>query len=230
MAIIKLSKLRFIPLITQIQKEYKLTYEQAAVYGYLFNHCMNINSDGYCGYSDEKMATEMGLGIRTFQRDMERLKKENLIIIRNPGQRSKKTGKSRMIYINSDVYLEEQQLSIVDLEVEALKKENERLRKQLDQLAKEKSENNVQYGNYYTMYLYREFYRRNQITENQKNELYAVLSSVYDGLAVDYGHADVMKHINYVLEQSKETDIENVIGYLVRSIQDYTYKKKNGYL
>lgn len=230
MAIIKLSKLRFIPFITQIYKEYELTPQQTMIYGYIFNHCMNLNDDGYCGFSDERMAKELNLSYERFRKELAILKNKKLVVIRNPGKRSKKTNESRMIYINSDVYLEEAQMSLEEIELENLKKENERLRKQLEQLAKEKSESNVQYGNYYTMYLYREFYRRNQITENQKNELYAVLSSVYDGLAVDYGHADVMKHINYVLEQSKETDIENVIGYLVRSVQDYTYKKKNGYL
>lgn len=227
---INLKKLRFIPLIYNIKNEYNLSAQQAMVYGYIFNQCMSINDDGYCGYSDEKMAKELNLGYRTFKRELEVLKNKKLILITNPGRRTKQAGQSRMIYINSDVYLEEQQLSLVDLEVEALKKENERLKKQLEEAAAEKARANVIHGNYYTMYLYREFFKRNQISEEQKDEFYAVLSPVYEGLATDYGHSEVMRHISYVLEQSKGTQITNLIGYLTTSIKDFTYKKTNGFL
>ena len=107
MARIKLSKLRFKPLIDSIYENFNLTSQQAHVYGYFWNHCMNLNDDGWCGYSDERIAKDLRLGVKTFKRELTVLKNKNLIFIKNPGKRTKRTGESRMIYLNTEYFIDD---------------------------------------------------------------------------------------------------------------------------
>ena len=114
--------------------EHELTYQQGAVYAYLYNHCINKNDVGYCGYSDERMAEDLKLSYTTFKRELKALKDKRLIIVKNPQKRTKKAGESRMVYINSDNYLTHQQLDLTDVQNDNLKQENERLKQQIKEL------------------------------------------------------------------------------------------------
>lgn len=226
MSKINLKKMRFIPLFYEIKENYDLTYQQAGVYGYIFNHCMNLNDKGYVGYSDEKMAAELGLANSTFRREVKVLKDKNLIIIRNPQKRSKKAGDSRMIYINTDVYMQDVQLSTTDIELDNLKKENERLKKQL----KHSIENNQKYEihkNIYTMRIVRDLYKLGLFELKKEDELHSALAGAYEGLAIDYGHEIVMQHISYMTSQIQNNRPNNVIGYLVTSFNDFAQKRKH---
>ena len=133
-AMFKPKSLRFWQLQYELIHEHELTYQQGAVYAYLYNHCMNINDGGYCGYSDERMAEDLKLAFSTFKRELKVLKDKELIIVKNPQKRTKKTGESRMIFINPDNYLAHQQLDLADVQNDNLKREIERLKKQNEEL------------------------------------------------------------------------------------------------
>ena len=116
----------------ELVAEYDLTHQQGVVYAYLYNHCVNINENGYCGYSDERMAKDIGLHCRTFQRELKVLKDKKLVLIENPNKRTKKTGESRMIFINAEIYIqsekensqEDTQIQKLQQEIEVLKQRN----------------------------------------------------------------------------------------------------------
>jgi len=119
----------------ELVHDYELTCQQGVVYAYLYNHCININDNGYCGYSDERMAKELKIHERTLRRELKVLRDKGLIIVKNPQKRSKRTGESRMFYINADVYIS-QQLDLTDVQNDNLRRENERLRQQNEELEK----------------------------------------------------------------------------------------------
>ena len=133
-AMFKPKNMRYWEYQYELIHEHELTYQQGAVYAYLYNHCINKNDVGYCGYSDEQMAKDLRMAFRTFQRELKTLKDKRLIIVKNPQKRTKKAGESRMIYINPDNYLTHQQLELTDVENNNLKCEVDRLKKQNEEL------------------------------------------------------------------------------------------------
>ena len=224
---INLQKTRWFKYFYELQKEFKLSAQQTAIYGYLYNHCQYKNDNGYCGYSDQRMADELDISYERFRKELAVLKNKKLIIIRNPGKRTKETGQSRMIYINTEVFIEDNQMSIADIEVENLRKENQRLKKQLEQLNKTlETLNKPVYGNTYTMLIYRVLSHKKIIDPSQKDELYAVLSPLYAALAVDHGHQEVENHILYVLGKMSDTKVRNPIGYLIKSAEEFMTHKQ----
>ena len=58
----------------ELVKDNGLTCQQGVIYSYFFNHCVNLNKNGYCGYSDQRMATELGMTLPTFKRELGILK------------------------------------------------------------------------------------------------------------------------------------------------------------
>ena len=123
----------------ELVAEYGLTHQQGVVYAYLYNHCVNINENGYCGYSDERISENIGLHYRTLKRELKVLKEKGLIIVKNPGKRTKKTGESRMIYINAEIYIqsekensqEDNQIQQLQQEIEVLKQRNTELEQKI---------------------------------------------------------------------------------------------------
>lgn len=119
--------------------EYGLTHQQGVVYAYLYNHCVNINENGYCGYSDERMANEIKIPYSSFKKELKILKEKNLITVENPGKRTKKTGESRMIYINAEIYIqsekdipqEDTQIQKLQQEIDILKQRNTELEQKI---------------------------------------------------------------------------------------------------
>lgn len=228
MAEIKLSRLRFVPIITQIYKEYELSSQQAHIYGYIFNHCMNINKDGYCGYSDEFMATDLKIGYERFRKELAVLKNKGLIVIQNPGKRTKQTGLSRMIRINSDVFLDEQQVSLQEIVNDNLKKENERLKKQIADLLAEKEPDPVPNG--WLQFLI----DAGVIPEQDIPRACKVLNTMYEAFAQEFHFTEMKKHLSYMINQLAEKKVTDditmpahqqvhtdVVQYLRTSCDDY---------
>lgn len=219
MARIRLSKLRWIPLITQIHHDYQLTYQQSAIYGYIFNHCMNINDDGYIGYSDEHMAEELGISYERFRKELYVLRDKNLIIIQNPGKRTKQTGASRMIHINTSVFIDEEQLDLRDIEVSNLRKENDDLKRRLE----EYRQHAPVPKNLYTEHVI----SAGVIPEKDHDYMRQMLAVAYEGMAKDIGHAATMNHVSYVIMHMKTTKPDNPVAYLIEAFKDYS-RRTNG--
>lgn len=224
MAQIKLSKLRYIPLITQIKKDYELTYQQIAVYGYIFNHCMNIKKDGYCGYSDQRIADEMSIGIRQFKRELEVLKKKKLIITKNPGKRTQKTGESRMLYINTEVFLEEVQMDLKDVQIEKLEKENQLLAAKVKEMEDYITRSKMMD---YTLYIV-PLLKNKVIDDDQYREVYDQLGPIYYSFVIhEYGYDKLMNHIKHIA-RFKSGRLDNPVAYLLRALEDYRVRLKYG--
>lgn len=131
----KQKNLRYWQLQYELIHKYELTYQQGAVYAYLYNHCININDNGYCGYSDERIAEDLKLANSTCRREIKVLKDKGLIVVKNPQKRSKKTGESRMLYINADIYIQsEKEIFPENTQILNLQQENESLKQQIAEL------------------------------------------------------------------------------------------------
>lgn len=129
MNMFKQKNLRYWQLQYELIHKYELTYQQGAVYAYLYNHCININDNGYCGYSDERIAEDLKLANSTCRREIKVLKDKGLIIVKNPQKRSKKTGESRMLYINAEIYIQaEKEIHQEDIQIQKLQQEIEVLK------------------------------------------------------------------------------------------------------
>ena len=134
---LKSKNFRFWQYQYELVAEYGLTHQQGVVYAYLYNHCVNINENGYCGYSDERISENVGLHCRTLKRELKVLKEKGLITVGNPGKRTKRTGESRMIYINAEIYIQsDQESSPEDTQIQRLQQENKLLKQQLAELEK----------------------------------------------------------------------------------------------
>jgi len=135
---------RFVQYQLEFYQEKKLTYPARELYSCIYNHCIfysNENHDGWCGFSNEKLADKLGSTTRTIERSLKELKDKNMIIIENPRKYSKITGESRQIHINAKNYVVEEVpedgndelLKVIERqskELEELKKENNRLRRE----------------------------------------------------------------------------------------------------
>lgn len=124
------TNLQFWPYHFKIVQQYDLTLREGVLLAYLYNHCVNINKFGYCGYSTERIAKENNTKINTIEKSLKKLKDKGLIIIDNPGKRTKKTGESRMIFINAENYIHPSQDICKEDQIQKLKQENELLKQQ----------------------------------------------------------------------------------------------------
>ena len=121
-----------------LYQEKGLTDRASIVYSYLYTHSI-FYDDGWCGFSDANISKSLGKSVDYVVRGLKELKDKKMIIIRNPGTRTKKTGKSREIHINPKNYLVEE-LEEVKTDnkslklIEQLKKDNEELRKENSRL------------------------------------------------------------------------------------------------
>lgn len=213
-----LKKLRYIPLIISIKKEFNLTSQQSEIYGYLFNHCMNLNDDGYCGYSDQHIADELDIAFSTFKRELTKLKEKKLIIVKNSGKRTKKKGESRMIYINTEVYMDEVQMDTRDIELENAKKQIKALQKQIEEL---KGIKTIDYTIYVMPLLKLEI-----IEEKDYQAVYDKIGPLYYDFAILQGHGmgALDNHIKHIAT-FKGGKIENPVAYLTAALRKYAYNK-----
>ena len=224
MAKIKLSKLRFIPIIDVIYEDFDLTSQQAHVHGYLWNHCMNLNNDGWCGYSDERIAKDLKLGVRTLQRELEVLKNKNLISVENPGKRTKKTGQSRMIHLNTEYFIDDV-AGETDLEKIELKKENARLRAELERVSAiaQQVEQTKLYPSLYVQMLI----DAKIIPQEEIAYACATLDDAYNAIKAEFNANKVLDHIKYITNQFKSKSFkkpDNVVKYLQKAATNYYYR------
>lgn len=185
---------------------------------------MNLNDDGYCGYSDQRIANEIGIGVRALQRELEKLKKVNektnksLITVKNSGKRTKKTGESRMIYINTEVYMDEVQMDTRDIELENAKKEIRALQKQIEELKEIKTID-------YTIYVM-PLLKLGIIEEADYQAVYDQIGPLYYDFAILQGHGmcSLDNHIKHIAT-FKDGKIKNPVAYLSAALRKYTYNK-----
>lgn len=214
---INLKKTRWIKFFYEIQKEFDLSAQQTLIYGYLYNHCKNLRDDGWCGYSDERMSKELNISYERFRKELYILRKKELIIIKNPGKRTKKAGQSRMIYINTSVFLEEEQLTLTDIELENARKEIERLKGQVDSLLKELQMAKRNYANAYTLRIA----YAGVVPEEQLDDMHRMLAPVYEAMANEFTFKQIMSHIDYVINQIKRREVSKPITYILSSAQHF---------
>lgn len=145
---------RFLPSFFELGKLNNLDGNVMQVYGYIYNVCMQLNDDGYCGYSNEKMATALGLETRTFKRYLKALKDKELILVDNPRKRAVRAGKSRMIRINPHNYIAiQEQINFDDIERENYINTIKRLEEEIALLKQKGIANEV--GNIWVSKLYK---------------------------------------------------------------------------
>jgi len=135
---------RYIQYQLEYYQEKELTHTARELYSYIYNHCYFHSSDthqGWCGFSNEKLAVKLKTTSRTIERNIKELVEKEMIIIENPRKRTKKIGESRQIHINAKNYIveevpedgKEELLKVIERqskELEELKRENNRLRRE----------------------------------------------------------------------------------------------------
>lgn len=216
---INFKKFKYWQLQYELIHEKGLTYQQGAVYAYLYNHCVNINQNGYCGYSDEKMAVEMKLQYRTFTRELKVLKDKGLIVIKNPQKRSKKSGESRMIYINTDHYLVETQMTLNDIEKQNLKKQLNSAAKRITELEEILSQQRHK-DTPNTSYFGTLAVKSGFIPEDAYMANLSAINGYFDCLAKHTDPFWTKRAINYFAKVSKGSQIKCYVSYLEKCVTD----------
>lgn len=227
MAKIKLSRFQYIPIITYVRKTYKLTWQQSGVYGFFFNHCQNLNDDGWCGYSDEYIAKELDLGVRTLQRELEILKSKNLITVKNPRKRTKRTGQSRMIYLNTEIFIENNPLEPVTPQSVAQDTEKDRkiaeLEAEVKRLKAEQLERQMVYPSLYVQMLI----DAKILQSEDIAYACATLDDAYNAIKAEFNANKVLEHIRYIKNRFKSKSFkkpDNVVKYLQMAATNYYYR------
>lgn len=201
----------------QIEKDFDLSTHQTKLYSWLRRHCCVYNENGFCGISNEKLAKEIGVSLAQVKKDLKELKDKNLIIIRNPGKRTRKTGQSREIYIALDPYMSEKQLSIEEERIAQLEQEIARLQVLLNQAAADQEIS----PNAFVFRLYKGL----GITDpSMIKRLAKSFNAAYESFALTYGYDKIMNHIEYMIDQIKKENPDNLIAYLMTSL--YWYEKR----
>lgn len=205
--------LRYYPYFHGVRKRYELNERQTAIFGYFYNHCINLNDNGFCGYSNEKMSEELNIPVRTFKRDIKELKDKGLITVKNEGRRTKVTGQSREIYLSPNPFLSDKQLSLEEIQLESKERRIEQLEKQLEEALSSQSSN---VPNFWVQYLV------DQKVINSQEEIKKashILNVPYDAFATEFGFAETKKHLSYVVNQLERNKIEtDLIAYLSKSL------------
>ena len=221
MAKIKLSNLRFTPIIDYVRKKFHLTWQQAGVYGFFFNHCQNINDDGWCGYSDEYIAKELELGVRTLQRELETLKSKNLITVKNSGKRTKRTGQSRMIYLNTEIFIEYDVLEPTAQQTKEQDTEKDRKIEQLEaEIKRLKTEQRVERTELYPSLYIQQLIDAQVLQPEDVAHACVGLDEIYNIIKKEFHGGAVFEHIKYIINQFKSKDFKrpnNVVQYLQSS-------------
>lgn len=220
-----LKRVKFVKVFLDIKKDYELSPSQSLLYGYLYNHCMELNDAGYCGYSNEHMADLLGTKLATFKNDLKALVEKDLIYIKNAGSRSKKKGESREIHINEKVFLTEDTVKALD-EAEQLRKENDALKKtiealnnRLEQLDNTTSVTPTVWSKKLVTYGY--------ISKDEYNEAPSDYNDLMEAFirSIDYDLAYLEKAIKYLAKVTSEKTIYSKVAYLETFITDSSLHK-----
>jgi len=124
----------------ELFQEYKLTSRAKEVFSFLYTHCVNYHDDGWCGYSNERLAEIMQSSTDYVKRGLKELVDKELIMVENVGKRTKRPGESRQIFINGKNFIAEENSEQGNTDnkslklIEQLKKDNEELKKENSRL------------------------------------------------------------------------------------------------
>lgn len=212
--LVKLESADWIKYRFDLIDEFQLTPNEMVVYGYIFRHCSTYHSlqeSYWIGFSNERMAKDCRMKLRTFERVLATLEKKKLIIIANPGKRTKRTGESRMIYLNQDIFFNEQQMTISDVLVDEKEREIERLKNRIEQLEKALDERPKLYPNIFLQQIIDSGF----IAAADVPRACVVLNPGYELLAKCF-YEESQKHVTYMIRRLKsaENKPEDVIKYL----------------
>lgn len=124
----------------EFYQEKKISLSARELYSFIYRHCIDFHNQGWCGFSNDKLAEKLNTTTRTIERSLKELTEKEMIIIENTGRRTKKPGQSREIYINAKNYIANEVLNVKEPRanseifklVEQLKKDNEELQLQLN--------------------------------------------------------------------------------------------------
>lgn len=224
---INLYKMRYFPFLVEVYEKYELTAQQTMIYSYFYNHCMRINDKGYCGYSDERISKDLKLANSTFRRDVAVLKNKGLIIVQNSGKRSKKSYSSRMIYINTAIFLENKPLEPTTFQTDAQDTEKDRkiaeLEAELKRLKAEQLERQMVYPSLYVQMLI----DAKILQSEDIAYACATLDDAYNAIKAEFNANKVLDHIRYITNQFKSKDFkkpDNVVKYLQMAATNYYYR------
>ena len=142
---INFKKFRYWQYQYELYQEKGLTDSASKLYSYLFTHCIYHHREGWCGLSNENLTEKIGFSLRTTKNALKELREKQMIVIKNPGKRTKQIGKSREIHINAKNYLVEESEEVnTDNKslklIEQLKKDNEELQKEVNRLRLEQAQ------------------------------------------------------------------------------------------
>lgn len=198
----------------ELQKKYDLTESETVLFAFLYNHCINLNDAGYCGYSNEKISELTRQPLRTMQRNLKNLKDKKMIIIENPGKRTRIKGKSRMIYINDNIFVKEIQTDLFDQQEEI-----NQLREKIKELEQKTKKNDliIDYLIDYGMIEKKE-------SERASEELLPIYKAIIK--ADNYSFTRLQRHLSYV-KRVKDPKITDNISYLKRCALNYLNRLKN---
>jgi len=203
----------------ELFQEYQLTSRAKEVFSFLYTHCVNYHRDGWCGYSNEAMAEIMGSSDDYIQRGLKELKEKDLIIIENPGSRSKKKETSRRIYINATHFISEEVVesgtkSEFSKLVEQLRKDNEALKKELHQLRVEQAQM------MHITELGKSLIKTGFITEKQYQKQAEELNHILlDFESWHKGGRELSKACFHYWKAHQETPIKNPVNYILECIK-----------
>lgn len=205
--------LRYYPYFHSIEKKYDLTSQQTMIFGYFYNHCINLNDNGFCGFSDERLSREMGLAYSTFKRELKILRQKDLLIVRNEGRRTRIPGESREIYLSSEPFLSDKQLSLEEVQIENKDRRIAQLEKQLSEALASQSSSTP---NFWVQYLVDHDVLQ---TEEEIQKASHTLNVPYDAFANELGFSEMKKHLSYITNQLQRNEIKtDTVAYLSKAL------------
>lgn len=196
--LIKLESKDWIKFRFDLKKEFDLSDTDVVLYGYIFRHCSTYHpgeSNYWLGYSNERIADDCNMSLATLKRSLKTLVDKKLIIIANPGKRTKQANQSRMIYINDEIYIREDQASIEDIEIESLRRQVAELQ---DKLHKAEIENEV-----YPNKFLQQIIDAGLIPDKDIKRACKVLNVAYETFARQFSYEEMQKHLSYVIRELK---------------------------
>lgn len=216
--LVKLESADWIKYRFDLIDQFQLNSNEVVVYGYIYRYCSTYHpfqESYWIGFSNERMAKECRMKLRTFERVIASLEQKKLIVIANPGKRSKRTGQSRMIYLNHDIFINELQMSISDVLVDEKEREIQRLKAQIDQLQKDLDARPRLYPNIFLQQIIDSGY----ISDADVPRACVVLNPGYELLAKCF-HEEVQKHVTYMIRCLDNAEIKpsDTISYLSKAL------------
>ncbi len=196
-----------------IKRDYELTGEQAKIYGFLYNHCINLKGSatesGWCGLSNENIAEAIGITDKTVSRSVKALKDKELIIIENEGKRT------RQISISPKPFYCEETQKALD-EAEMIKAENEQLKKQLKLmnerlLALQEEQPTISY-------LAKDLINTGYVSKEEYMQHWKDYNMLLEQFQQAVGFMDFNHRLKRVVRNCKNKDIYDKVAYLRGSL------------